>query len=81
MAAHSQLDLLQREHGRNQAIRIPRDFELEGNEAIIRKEGKRLIVEPVEKGGLLSVLSGLKPISEVFPDTDRDLLPLDDVKL
>ena len=27
-------------HGRDQALRIPRDFELKGNEAIIRKEGK-----------------------------------------
>ena len=34
-------------NGRNQAVRIPRDFELEGNEAIIRKDGKRLILEPV----------------------------------
>ncbi|MBW1799648.1 MAG: AbrB/MazE/SpoVT family DNA-binding domain-containing protein [Deltaproteobacteria bacterium] len=68
-------------NGRNQALRIPRDFELEGNEAIIRKEGKRLIVEPIERGGLLSVLSGLKPINDVFPDMDKDLLPLDDVDL
>ena len=68
-------------NGRNQALRIPRDFELEGNEAIIRKTGKRLIVEPIERGGLLSVLSGLKPINDVFPDMDKDLLPLDDVEL
>ncbi len=48
--------------GRNQAVRIPREFELEGDETIIRKEGNRLIVEPVKKGGLLSVLAGLKTI-------------------
>jgi len=34
-------------NGRNQAVRIPRDFELAGNEANIRKEGKRLIIEPI----------------------------------
>ena len=34
-------------NGRNQALRIPREFELEGDEAIVRKEGDRLIVEPV----------------------------------
>ncbi|RKZ93822.1 MAG: AbrB/MazE/SpoVT family DNA-binding domain-containing protein, partial [Gammaproteobacteria bacterium] len=34
-------------NGRNQAIRIPREFELEGSEAIIRKEGSRLIIEPI----------------------------------
>ena len=31
-------------NGRNQAVRIPRDFEIDGNEAIIRKDGKRLIL-------------------------------------
>ena len=29
-------------NGRNRAVRIPREFELEGNEAILRKEGDRL---------------------------------------
>ena len=43
-------------NGRNQAVRIPREFELEGDEAIMRKEGSRLIVEPVRKGRLLSLL-------------------------
>ena len=68
-------------NGRNQAIRIPRDWEIEGNEAIIRKEGKRLIVEPAEPKGLLSVLAGLKPLNETFPDVDNDLLPPDDIDL
>jgi antitoxin VapB len=58
-------------NGRNQAIRIPREFELEGNEAIIRKEGHRLIVEPVEKPNrLIKLLKTLKPIDEKFPDID-----------
>ena len=30
-------------NGRNQAIRIPREFELPGDEAILRKDGNRLI--------------------------------------
>jgi len=68
-------------NGRNQAVRIPREFELEGDEAIIRKEGNRLIVEPVKKGGLLSVLAGLKKIDDTFPDIDEKMLPLDDVDL
>jgi antitoxin VapB len=33
-------------NGRNQAIRIPREFELPGEDAILRKEGDRLILEP-----------------------------------
>jgi len=68
-------------NGRNQAIRIPREFELEGKEAIIHKEGDRLIVEPVRKGKLLALLASLEPLTEPFPDIDDDLSPLDDVQL
>lgn len=68
-------------NGRNQALRIPREFELEGEEALIRKEGDRLIVEPVRKGRLLALLATLEPLDEPFPDVDEDLPPLDDVAL
>jgi antitoxin VapB len=65
-------------NGRNQAIRIPREWELEGDEAEISREGDRLIIEPVRKGGLLELLSGLEPIEETFPDIDEALPPLDE---
>ena len=65
-------------NGRNQALRIPREFELEGNEAIIRKEGDRLIIEPIRKGRLLTLLTTLPPLDEPFPDVDGDLPPLED---
>ncbi len=68
-------------NGRNQALRIPREFELEGTEAVIRKEGDRLIVEPMRKGRLLSLLATLTPLTETFPDVDEDLAPQDDVNL
>ena len=68
-------------NGRNQALRIPRDFELDGDEAIVRKEGDRLIVEPVRKGRLLQVLRNLEPLEEPFPDVDGASPPLDDIKL
>lgn len=68
-------------NGRNQALRIPREFELEGDEAIIHREGDRLIVEPVRKGRLLDLLSTLEPLGESFPDVDDDLPTLDDVTL
>ena len=68
-------------NGRNQALRIPREFELKGNEAILRKEGDRLIVEPIRRGQLLSLLSTLDPLDEPFPDVDEDMAPLDDVEL
>ncbi len=68
-------------NGRNQALRIPREFELEGDEAVLRKEGDRLIIEPVRKGRLLAVLALLEPLEETFPDVDEDLAPVDDVEL
>jgi len=66
-------------NGRNQALRIPREFELEGEEALIHKEGDRLIVEPIRKGKLLTLLTSLPPLTEDFPDIDDDLPPLDDL--
>jgi antitoxin VapB len=57
-------------NGRNQAVRIPREFELPGEEAIMRKEGRRLIIEPVRKKSLLAVLATLEPIDEEFPPID-----------
>lgn len=69
-------------NGRNQAVRIPREFELPGDEVLIYKDGNRLIVEPVEKKrDLLSLLATLEPIEDEFPDIDDGLLPLDDIKL
>ncbi len=68
-------------NGRNQALRIPREYELEGNEAIIRKEGCRLIVEPVKKGQLLTLLASLPALDGIFPDVDEDLPPLDNSSL
>ena len=58
-------------NGRNQAIRIPREFELEGKEAIIRKEGERLIIEPIPAAKrLLALLETLKPIEETLPENE-----------
>lgn len=68
-------------NGRNQALRIPREFELEGDEAIIRRDGDRLIIEPVAPDGLLALLSRLKPIDEEFADVDKALPVLEDVEL
>ncbi len=56
-------------NGRNQALRIPREFELEGDEAIIRKDGPYLIVEPVmKKNIMLECLRTLEPIDEEIPE-------------
>jgi antitoxin VapB len=72
-------------NGRNQAVRIPREFELAGKEATMRKEGDRLIIEPITKKGLAEVLAGLKPLDaslhDFADDLDKTLLPLDSVDL
>ena len=34
-------------NGRNQAVRIPREFELPGDDAIMRKDGNKLIIEEI----------------------------------
>jgi antitoxin VapB len=36
-------------NGRSQAVRLPKDFRLKGTEVKIRKEGERVILEPIEK--------------------------------
>ena len=58
-------------NGRNQAVRIPRDLELPGREATLRKEGSRLIIEPVARPSLLAVLAKLKPLDEELPKVPR----------
>ena len=57
-------------NGRNQAVRIPREFELPGEEAMMRKEGDRLIIEPMPKLSLLAYLATLEPIEDEFPEID-----------
>jgi antitoxin VapB len=54
-------------NGRNQAVRIPREMELPGEDAVIRKEGNRLIIEPIPPKSLLAVLETLSPLDEEFP--------------
>lgn len=66
-------------NGRNQALRVPREFELAGHEANLRKEGDRLVTEPARKDRPLSLLAGLEPLAEHFPDRDADLPALDEV--
>lgn len=80
-------------NGANQAVRIPKEFELPGNEALIRREGNKLVIEAASTRpakGTLAALAlvleemaalGLDPIDEEFPDANTGLLPLDDIDL
>ncbi|MBX3573226.1 MAG: AbrB/MazE/SpoVT family DNA-binding domain-containing protein [Mesorhizobium sp.] len=73
-------------NGRSQAVRIPKEFEFEGEEVLITRDAKgKLTLEEVKrKPTLLEILATLKPLGpdDQFPDIDEsDLLPLDDVRL
>jgi len=57
-------------NGRNQAVRIPVEFELPGDEAIMHRDGDRLVIEPVRKRGLVALLKTMTPLDEPFPDID-----------
>ena len=66
-------------NGRNQAVRIPREFELPGEDAVMRKEGERLIIEPAQSKSLVAVLDALEPLDDLLPEIPE--LPLKRVKL
>jgi len=65
-------------NGANQALRIPREFELPGTEAVLRKEGNRLIVEPIEQDALLTLLASWQDEAEGLPEVaDLPAEPVD----
>jgi len=66
-------------NGRNQAVRIPVEFELPGDEAIIHRDGDRLVIEPVRERGLIAFLKTMKPLDENFPEIDDPLPPAEGV--
>jgi antitoxin VapB len=53
-------------NGRNQAVRIPREFEFPRDDAIMRKEGDRLIIELAPPQSLLGLLATWASLEEVF---------------
>ena len=55
-------------NGRNQAVRIPREFELQGSQALIRKEGNSLVITPIKTHRLIDMLAGREPLDENFPE-------------
>lgn len=57
-------------NGRNQAIRIPRDLELPGQEALLYRENGRLVLEPVGEPALLDLIASWDPIDTGWPEID-----------
>lgn len=76
MAAERQVKLFR--NGRNQAVRIPREFELPGDVAVMRKEGERLVIEPARRKSFIELLDSWEPIEEEFPPIEE--LPHEDIK-
>lgn len=70
-------------NGANQAVRIPKEFELPGKEAVMHREGNRLIIELVKAKAttLAEAMKDWEDMDEPFPDVDEGLLPLDDINL
>lgn len=57
-------------NGTSQAVRIPREFELPGDEAILRRDKSgRLILQPLPRRNLVDLLSTWTPLGE------KDQLP------
>jgi antitoxin VapB len=70
-------------NGRNQAVRIPREFELPGDDAIMRKVGNQLIIEAQKNKMTLSeLLDTFERIDDEFPEIDDPPPePVDDIIL
>jgi antitoxin VapB len=66
-------------NGRSQAVRIPREMEFAGTQVIMRKEGKKVIIEPAEPSDLIEWLKTLEPLDETIGEIED--LPPDDVEI
>jgi antitoxin VapB len=66
-------------NGRSQAVRLPKEFRMKGTEVKIRKEGQKIILEPLAR------TQWPKGFWDLFsPDPDFDVpraLPSKDIKL
>ena len=58
-------------HGRSQAVRLPKEFRLPGTEVRVRRLGRGVLLEPMERD--------IKDIQAIFAEVDRlgggDFLP------
>ncbi|MGE3848211.1 MAG: PIN domain-containing protein [Gammaproteobacteria bacterium] len=59
-------------NGRSQAMRIPREMEMEGTEVLIRKEGDNLILTPIRKHKLRDLLASWTPMEEALSELIRN---------
>jgi len=65
-------------NGRNQAIRVPREFELPGETALIYQDGARLVIEPQPNQTLAGLFERWDDLDEEFPVIEDEPMPLDE---
>lgn len=61
-------------NGRNQAVRIPREFELPGDGAIMRRVGDTLVIEPEDHDPLVAALNRMAKLDDEIGEIE-DLPP------
>ncbi len=66
-------------NNRSQAIRIPVELELPGTEALIHRDGTRLIIEPVRQAGLAALLASWTPLDDDLPEPEDPPPPPRDI--
>jgi antitoxin VapB len=65
-------------NGRNQALRVPREFELPGETALMYQEGRRLVIEPKAAETLADLFARWDDLDVPFPDVEDEPMPLDE---
>jgi antitoxin VapB len=72
-------------HGGSQAVRLPKEFRFEGDEVRIRRDGDKVILEPIKRDwkAFWAEVDRLRDeAAEPFPYPPRDdLLPLDNERV
>jgi antitoxin VapB len=72
-------------NNRSQAIRIPVEFELPGDRVLIRREGGKLIIEPIAKpANIIELLAEWKTATPLgpedqFPDIEDESVEPEDI--
>jgi antitoxin VapB len=70
-------------NGRSRAIRIPKEFELTGENVIMSQQPDgSILIRTAETAGLIDYLKTAEPwTGDAFIDDDEDLGPLDEIEL
>ena len=63
--------------GRSQAVRLPKEFRLEGKQVRVRRVGRNLVLEPIETD-VDAWLAAMDAIDGEFPEREQPEMPLDD---